>query len=77
MACPFAPRRSSDEQDDVASTAHHAALTHQGSSADIGGSAAWTLDEECADVQDDALTLSHLQEAILLLTAPAVCYYKC
>lgn len=57
MACPFAPKKASDN------------LTRQPSIAD---NAAWNLEDEISDVKDDSLSLSHLNSAIQLLTAPAV-----
>lgn len=56
MACPFAPKKASD-------------LTRQPSIADNAG---WNLEDEISDIKDDSLSLSHLNSAIQLLTAPAV-----
>lgn len=70
MACPFAPRRSTN---DGGPNHHHShGLLRQGSIVDGSVSGNWTLDDDCAvDIPDDALALTHLQLAIQLLTAPS------
>lgn len=60
MACPFAPKKASN-------------LSRQPSTVD---NSAWNLEDEISDVKDDSLSLSHLNSAIQLLTAPAVIFYK-
>lgn len=56
MTCPFFRRANS--------------LPRQSSIVGIEQSGMWTLEEE--ELPDDALTLTHLQMAIQLLTAPCV-----
>lgn len=56
MTCPFFRRTSS--------------LPRQSSIVGMEHSGMWTLEEE--ELPDDALTLTHLQMAIQLLTAPSV-----
>lgn len=49
---------------------HEAALTRQPSVAD---QTQWGIEDDLAEIPD-ALTLTHLQVAIQLLTAPSVCF---
>lgn len=36
----------------------------------------WNIEDDLADIPDDALTLTHLQLAIQLLTAPSVSLFR-
>lgn len=51
---------------------HEAALTRQPSVAD---QTQWGMEDDLAEIPD-ALTLTHLQVAIQLLTAPSVCFIR-
>lgn len=57
MACPFSRRFDS--------------LPRQGSITENAASA-WNIEDDLAEIPDDALALTHLQLAIQLLTAPSV-----
>lgn len=59
MACPFSARRPD-------------ALPRQGSITAEPNSSAWNIEDDLAEIPDDALALTHLQLAIQLLTAPSV-----
>lgn len=60
MACPFSRRFDS--------------LPRQGSITENAASA-WNIEDDLADIPDDALALTHLQLAIQLLTAPSVSFF--
>lgn len=57
MACPFAKHISSEQ------------FQRQPSIAEAHN---WNLDEDLSEIPGDALTLTHLNAAIQLLTAPSV-----
>lgn len=57
MACPFSRHPASE-------------MLHRQHS--IAEGAGWNLDEDLSEIPDDALTLTHLNAAIQLLTAPSV-----
>lgn len=60
MACPFSARRPDS-------------LPRQGSiTADPNPASTWNIEDDLAEIPDDALALTHLQLAIQLLTAPSV-----
>lgn len=57
MACPFA-RRGDSLPRQLSATESNTSL--------------WAVEDDLSDLPDDALTLTHLQMAIQLLTAPSV-----
>lgn len=59
MACPYV-RRAGES------------LQRQSSVVGIDSHAPWNLEEELTEILEDALTLTHLNAAIQLLTAPTV-----
>lgn len=77
MACPFSSRRFGDGPHQPHGLLRQASIVDgsaaASSAAAPSSAACWTLDDDCADVSDDALTLTHLQLAIQLLTSPSVC----
>lgn len=57
MACPFTRHAPAE-------------MLHRQHS--LAEGAGWNLDEDLSEIPDDALTLTHLNAAIQLLTAPSV-----